>query len=119
MDKSKTALQADNRTLLFLLGFANIKIKAFTVSESEAISWFTSSETSEAAPMISAARHAILEVLEVRRVGSKARMGLTEDCERREGSILSKHLLMSLREGEWGFETDASNNAKMALESES
>lgn len=57
VDKSKTALQAENGT--FLLGLSKSEINPLTVSESEAISSLSSSETREAAPMISAAWEAI------------------------------------------------------------
>lgn len=53
VDKSKRALQAENRT--FVLGLSKSEIKPLTVSESEAISSLSSNETREAAPMISAA----------------------------------------------------------------
>lgn len=82
MDKSKTALQAENKT--FLSGFSKSEINPLMVSESEAISSLISRETREAAPMISAAWRAIGECVEDRRVGSKARIGVTEeDLERR------------------------------------
>lgn len=82
MDKSKTALQTENKT--FLSGFSKSEINPLMVSESEAISSLISRETREAAPMISAARRAIGECVEDRRVGSKARIGVTEeDLERR------------------------------------
>ncbi|MCI87210.1 hypothetical protein A2U01_0108491, partial [Trifolium medium] len=54
------------------------------VSESVAISSLISRETSEAAPIISAARREIWECVEERRDGSKERIGLTEEeLERR------------------------------------
>lgn len=86
VDKSKMALQAEDKT--FLSGFSNREINPLMVSESVAISSLISRETREAAPVISAARRAIGECVEDRRVGSKARMGVTEEEElerRREG----------------------------------
>lgn len=49
-----------------------------------AICWLISRETREAEPMIRAARRAIWECEEARRVGSKARMGVSEELERNE-----------------------------------
>lgn len=87
VDKSKMALQAENKT--FLSRFFKSEINTLMVSESEAISSLITRETREAAPVISAARRAIGECMEDRRVGSKARMGVTEEEEdlerRREG----------------------------------
>lgn len=116
VEKSKTALQADSRT--FLLRLCNSEISPSTVSESEAISSLASKETSEAAPMMSAAGHAISEPLERSRVGSNARMGVSEVGERRrERRSLNRHLLMKITE--WGvLERDASNRANVALASE-
>lgn len=117
--KSRTALQAENRT--FLLGFSSSEINPLTVSQSDAISSLRSSEAREAAPMISATRRAIWEFVEARRDGSRARMGESEDWERRrEGWSLNKHLLMKGREwGWWRLERDDSSRAKMPLTSES
>lgn len=116
MEKSKTALQADNKT--FLLRLCKSEISPFTVSESEAISSLVSKETSEAAPMMSAARHVISTRVERSRVGSNARVDVSEVCEiRSERRSLNKHLLMKITE--LGLlQSDASNRAKMALASE-
>lgn len=117
IDKSNTALQAENTA--FLSELSNREINLLTVCESEAISSLISRETSEAAPMILAAPRAILECDEERSVGSRARMGLTEDLERRrELRNLNKHLLIKGRVV-WGwFESDASNKANRVLRSE-
>lgn len=85
VDKSKMALEAEDKT--FVSGFSNKEINPLTVSESEAICWLISRETREAAPVICAARRAIGECVEDRRVGSKARIGVKEEGleRRREG----------------------------------
>lgn len=110
------ALQADNKT--FLLRLCNSEISPLTVSESEAISSLASKETSEAAPIMSAARHTISTRVERSRVGSNAKVDVSEVCEiRSERRSLNKHLLMNITE--LGLlQSDASNRAKIALASE-
>lgn len=116
VEKSKTTLQADRRT--FLMRLWNREINPSTVSESKANSSLASKETSEAAPMMSEARHASSGRVERSRVGSNARRGVIEVWERRrKRRSLNRHLLMKITE--WGvLERDASNKAKMALASE-
>lgn len=101
------ALQADNKTFLFRL--CNSEISPLTVSESEAISSLASKETSEAAPIMSAARHTISTCVERSRVGSNAKVDVSEVCEMRsERRSLNKHLLMKITE--LGvLQSDASN----------
>jgi len=113
------ALQADNKT--FLLRLCNSEISPLTVSESEAISLLASKETSEAAPIMSAARHTISTRVERSRVGSNAKVDVSEVSEvceiRSERRSLNKHLLMNITE--LGLlQSDASNRAKIALASE-
>lgn len=57
VDKSRTALQAANATIL--LEHAKAEIRALRTSSSEAITSFIRRERSEAEPTISAAREAI------------------------------------------------------------